>query len=261
MRAQRPVPLPPDVRLMNATSWLVVLMAVGVLLAASVAWVARQPAFGIRGIRLEGDLSRNSEATIRANAAPRLAGSFFTMDLQVARAAFESVPWVRHVVVRRVWPGWLVVRVEEHQPAARWVDDSGNQLLVNSQGEIFNADEDDLSDAERQWLPVFSGRASAAPAMLRLYGRLNQVLRPLDSRVVQLRQSDRGLWELTLDNGKELVLGRGSDDEVLAHLGMFVRTIASVAAQRRMEWDRADLRHPQGYAVRFPKAAATKARN
>src|SRR5687767_3688036 len=85
--------LPADVRLMNAVaSTVFVLTALGVL-ASCVLWLMRSPMFPIRAIQLDGELARNSVATIRANAAPRLAGNFFSVDLQQGQQAFESVPW------------------------------------------------------------------------------------------------------------------------------------------------------------------------
>ena len=105
-QAEVPAPaLPADVRLMQATANAVLALLVLGLLAAGVQRLARLPLFNIQAIRIDGDVARNSETTIRANAAPRLAGSFLTLDLQQARAAFEAVPWVRHAVVQRVWPG------------------------------------------------------------------------------------------------------------------------------------------------------------
>jgi len=47
-------------------------------------------------------------------------GNFFSINLQRARAAFESVPWVRRATVRRVWPDRLAVSLEEHRAAALW---------------------------------------------------------------------------------------------------------------------------------------------
>ena len=73
--------------------------------------------------RVEGDVARNSVSTIRANAAPQLAGNFLTIDLGAVRRAFESVPWVRLAIVRRVWPNRLRVRLEEHRPVALWGSD------------------------------------------------------------------------------------------------------------------------------------------
>ena len=85
----------------------------------------RSPLLPIRAIQLEGELLRTSVPTIRANAGPRLAGNFFSVDLDGARAAFETVPWVRRAVVRRVWPDRLLVRLEEHHAAALWQGEDG----------------------------------------------------------------------------------------------------------------------------------------
>ena len=113
--------LPVDVRLMNAIAAVVFTLALVALAGARAsAWAARRPQFQFGDVRLEGDLQRNSVTTVRANAMPHLAGNFFTMDLASARAAFEQVPWVRHAVVRRVWPNRLVV-VARGAPARRAV--------------------------------------------------------------------------------------------------------------------------------------------
>ena len=110
-------PLPADIRWMNAVA-TVLFVGVGVVLAAgALSWLASQPLFAIRSIRVEGDVTRNSVSTIRANAMPQLHGNFFSLDLAASRQAFESVPWVRHAVVRRLWPNRLAVRLEEHRAA------------------------------------------------------------------------------------------------------------------------------------------------
>ena len=92
MRAAMPMPF--DVRLMNITA-SVLFIACGLLLAAALGWwVVRHPLLAIGGIVVQGDVSHNSVATLRANVAPRLAGNFFTVDLQKAREAFEAA--LRH---------------------------------------------------------------------------------------------------------------------------------------------------------------------
>ncbi|HJV67595.1 cell division protein FtsQ/DivIB [Ideonella sp.] len=241
--------LPPDVRMMNATALAIVVLAGVVLLAAGAAWVARQPAFAFKAIRLEGEVTRNSAATIRANAAPRLAGNYFTLDLQAARRAFEAVPWVRRVVVQRVFPNRLVVRMEEHHPVAVWKGDEGNDRLVNSYGEVFEANLGDIDDDN---LPEFAGEDdAAAAAILAMYRRLLPVFKPLDVAPARVALSGRGSWQIELDNGAELELGRGSDEEVLARTARFVRTVTQVATRQRRNWDHADLRHADGYALRL----------
>jgi len=247
--------LPADVRLMQATANAVFMVAALGLCAATALWAARLPVFAIKGIRVEGEVSRNSESTIRANAAPRLAGSFLTLDLQKSRAAFEAVPWVRHAVVRRVWPNRLAVQLEEHRPTALWVAVDGNDRLVNSFGEVFEANIGDVEDDE---LPRLSGPEGSAAQMLAMLRRLTPVLEPLNAGdLAQLTLSARGSWRAELDSGAVVELGRGSEDEVLARTERFVRTMPRVAAQYQRPLESADLRHADGFAVRLKGVTTT----
>ncbi len=101
-----------DVRWMNvATAWLVV-VGLCLLAAAGLQRIGRLPFFNLTEVKLEGDLVRNNIATVRAHIVPRLEGGYFMLDLQKGREVFEAVPWVRHAVVRRVWPTELCVLLE-----------------------------------------------------------------------------------------------------------------------------------------------------
>jgi len=245
--------LPADVRLMQATANAVLALLVLGLVAAGLQRLVRLPVFNLQAIRIEGDVSRNSESTIRANAAPRLAGSFLTLDLQQARAAFEAVPWVRHAVVRRVWPGRLAVRLEEHQPVALWLGTDGSDRLVNSHGEVFEAN---VGDVEDDSLPRLQGPDGSAPAMLAMLQRLAPVFKASqhgtrDGDLAQLELSARGSWRATLDKGAVIELGRGSEDQVVARTQRFVATLPRVEARYQHPLETADLRHADGFAVRL----------
>jgi len=258
------VSLPVDVRLMQSTAQAVLVSAALVLLAAVLAWCARLPLFAVKSIRVEGEVTRNSESTIRANALHRLSGSFLTLDLQKSRAAFEAVPWVRRAVVRREWPNRLAVQLEEHRPVALWVADDGSEKLVNNFGEVFEANVGDVEDDD---LPRLSGPEGSSGQMLAMLGRLKPAFEPLQAGdVAQLNLSARGSWRAELDNGAVIELGRGTDDEVIARLGRFVRTVPRVIAQYQRPIESADLRHTDGYAVHLkgvaivPSAAAARKR-
>jgi len=240
----KPTPLPGDVRLMRATAnWLLALAALALLVLA-LNWLVRQPAFALRAIRIEGDVARNSVHTIRANAAPKLAGTFFTTDLAVGKRAFESVPWVRQAVVRRVWPDRLAVRLEEHHPAATW----GEVALVNSHGEVFEAN---LGDVEDEALPALHGPDGQSAPMLAMLQRLQPLFAQLEMRVDALSLSGRGSWRAGLDNGAEVELGRGSEDEVAERTDRFVATLTQVTQRYQRPLEYADLRHRDGYAIRL----------
>ena len=248
-------PLPADLRWMNAVA-TVLFVGVGLVLAAgALSWLASQPLFAIRSIRVEGDVTRNSVSTIRANAMPQLHGNFFSLDLAASRQAFESVPWVRHAVVRRLWPNRLAVRLEEHRAAAYWQPgEDATEKLVNTEGEVFEAN---LGDVEDDELPTLSGPEGTSAPMLALYRRLSPVLAPLDARIETLKLSGRGSWQAELDNGAAIEIGRGSEEELLSRTGRFVRTVTQVTTRYQRPVEYADLRHAEGYALRLKGVGTT----
>jgi cell division protein FtsQ len=270
MAARKPRPsraaadaAPLDVRLMNAVAALVFAAAAVSLLAAAVKWATRSSLFTVRAIVLDaaeptpgrsqvGPFQRTNLASVRANALPRLAGNFFSVDLDASRLAFESVPWVRRAVVRRVWPNKLAVTLEEHQAAALWQgDERHSERLVNVQGEVFEANPGDVEDED---LPTLTGPDAQSAQMLAMLRRLSDALAPAQRRIDSLRLSSRGSWRAELDGGATLELGRGSDAEVVGRVERFVRTLGEVAgrfggAPRALL--AADLRHRDGYALRL----------
>src|SRR5450755_2031498 len=247
--SSRDVAAPADVRFMNATASLLAFVAALLVAATVLLWLARQPFFAIRSISVDGDVGRNSVSTIRANAAPKLAGNFLTLDLGSVRRAFESVPWVRHAVVQRVWPNRLRVRLEEHQPVALWGGgEPGSEKLVNSFGEVFDAN---VGDVEDDSLPTLEGPEGSAVHVLAMHDKLETVFAPLEARVESLQLSGRGSWQATLDSGAVVEIGRGSDDDIAMRTARFVATVRQVTSRYQRPLEYADLRHNEGYAVRL----------
>ena len=249
-------PLPFDVRLAQAGANVLLALLAIALLAAAVWWLARLPAFNLRGITVEGDLEHNSPLTMRAIVAPRLAGSFLSLDLARARDAFEAVPWVRRATVRRVWPDRLAVTIEEHRVAALWNADGDDEALVNSYGEVFEAN---LGDVEDEPLPRLAGPAGSAARVLAMHHTLAPVLAPLGSPLDTLRLTGHGAWRARLANGVVIELGRGEPEAVAARTARFVRTLPQVSASYQRPLLAADLRHADGYAVRLKGVTTTGA--
>ncbi len=253
-----PPALPLDVRFMqSAATLLVALLLLGVA-ALALSWVVRLPVFAIRAIRVEGDMTHNSVATIRANALPKLAGSFFTLNLQQAQRAFESVPWVRQAVVHREWPDRLLVRLDEYQAVALWAgsDEAEGRKLVSREGDVFEAN---IGDVEDDGLPTLRGPEGSASQVLAMWHRLAPFAKRMDAQVDVLNLSARGSWRAELDSGAVIELGRGSDDEVIARVERFVATLAQATSRYRRPLEYADLRHNDGYALRLQGVATLTA--
>lgn len=234
---------------MNLTATLLFALCGLMLLAAAGWWVLRQPFFPLAGIKVEGDVTHNNAATLRANVAPQLAGNFFTVDLQRARTAFESVPWVRKAVVHREFPNRLRARLTEHVPVAFWGGEDRSSL-VNSFGEVFEANTAEAGDE----LPRLIGPDEQSGHVLGMFRELQPLFAAAELGIEQLVLSQRGSWQATLDSGAVIELGRGSSEEVAARAQRFLTSVRQVAGQYNRGVDAvesADLRHADAYAVRL----------
>lgn len=252
------LPAPLDIRLMNLTASLLFGACLAGLLVAAGWWALRQPLFAVGGITVQGDVAHNSAATLRANVAPRVAGNFFTLKLETARAAFQDVPWVRQATVRREFPNRLRVVLQEHQPVALWGDESESKM-VNSFGEVFEAN---VGDVEPDGLPRLDGPQGESAAVLAMLRALQPMFEPLDLAPERLVLTGRGGWHLELDTGAEIELGRGSQQEVVERVGRFVQTLTQVTAKYARLPEAvlsADLRHGDGYAIRLRGVSTTAA--
>ncbi len=221
-------------------NFLLALSLVAMLYAALFA-VVHLPIFPLREVVVEGQLSHVNREQVKLIVAKHLKGNFFTLDLIKARHAFKKLPWARNVSLRRRWPDKLEVVIEEHQALARW----GSIGLVNTHGELFYA-------ASNSELPVFLGPGDGVIEVASQYMEVNKTLKMADLTVQALALSPRRAWQVTTANGMVIELGRV---DTAARLDKFVRVYRSTIASLNRPVMYADLRYPNGFAVRRPAAA------
>lgn len=244
------VPTPLDVKLMNATSWVLLAGFVVLSTVALARWVSRLPMFDIVGITVTGDVTHNSVLNLRANVAPRLGGTFFTVDLARVRTAFESVPWVRKAVVQRDFPNRLLVKLQEHQAVAYWGSE-GELRLINHFGEVFEAN---VGEVEQDMLPRLSGPEGQSAEVLLMLQTLAPLFETMEMQIEQLELSGRGSWRASLAHGGVVELGRGTAAELTVRVQRFLKTLTQVTSRygrRANAVESADLRHENGYALRL----------
>lgn len=227
--------------LMKLANLLYALAAVLVLYAALFLLV-HLPVVPLNRVEVKGQLEHVTREQVRFIVQREMQGNFFTVDLARVRRAFEKLPWVRGVNVRRRWPDRIEVTLEEHVALARW----GSVALVNSHGELFQA-------ASGSLLPVFAGPAEGVKEMTRQYARFRQLLEPIRLHPGQIMLNHRGAWQLRLDSGMTVELGR---EQVEARLARFVGVYEKTLGMLAVPVGYVDLRYPNGFAVRRPGAAA-----
>ncbi|HZX32574.1 MAG TPA: cell division protein FtsQ/DivIB [Rhodocyclaceae bacterium] len=236
--------------LLNAIADLLFVAAAAALLAAAAVWLVRMPALPIKEVVFAHELQHVRRLEVEQVLPAALKGNFFSVNLDAVRGALEKLPWVRKVDVRRVWPAKLEVSVEEHRPAARWEDGrtAGHGELVNSFGEVFPAT---LPEEETAGLPLLYGPSGTAPELLKRYGEFVTAFKAVGQKPVQVVQSPRLAWQLKLDNGMLVELGREQPKAPLgARLQRFVDVYPAMVAGRPVAPSAVDLRYPNGFAMR-----------
>jgi cell division protein FtsQ len=201
--------------------------------------VVHMPWFALRHIEVSGSSIHVTREQIQAIVASEIQGTFFTLNLPQVRRAFEKLPWVREVKLRRHWPDRLEVNVVEHVPLARW----GTVALVNTHGEVFHAAYDGT-------LPTFIGPPGTSKEVAIQYEFFRRQLAPLGAPPVLVQLTPRRAWQVRVEGGPTIELGR---DDIEARLARYVdaheRTLG--ALKRRIEY--VDLRYANGFAVRIPE--------
>jgi cell division protein FtsQ len=237
--------------LLNACANALYALAAAALVYAGVHAAVHSSLFPLRQLAVQGELRHVTRGHVERAAQAGVTGTFFSVDLDAARRAFEALPWVRRVEVRRLWPDRIHVAIEEHQALARWGADAPVKRLVNTYGEVFEGEVGD--DAG---LPQFAGPAGSAQEVTRRYAAYRQVLAPLALEPRQVLLSPRYAWQLRLSNGLTLELGRDQLKEpVLERLSRFVAHYAQTLGSLNRRLDYADLRYPNGFALRVPGIA------
>ncbi len=237
--------------------------------------------FPLQSVHLSAAPQRVAAAEVLRVVRNETNGNFFTADIDRVRQSLEKLPWVRNVSIRREFPHRLAVRLEEHQALARW----NNVALVNQQGEVFFVGTDRVAESE-QVLPDFIGPDGASVEVAQHYAQFSRQLEQLnesgfrdcpasppslrsprlrgrvgvgdsvngtcsavDLQAVQLALSARHAWQLRLNNGMVLELGR---EDMRQRLARFVAVQRTEGRGLRTEGGvtYVDLRYRNGFAVR-----------
>lgn len=171
-----------------------------------------------------------------------------TVDLEKVRRDVDALPWVDTVSVERSWPRGLRVVIVEQVPAARW----GENGLLNTRGELFASEARHIP----RELPRLSGPEGTESIVAQRYLATQGRLIEAGMRLTALRLDPRGAWELDLDNGVTVRLGRKQVDE---RFETFMKSALKIVAQRSTDIAYIDMRYANGFAVGWRGGAPRRA--
>jgi len=236
----------------------VAMICVGVLV-----WLSQRPVFALRQVVIEpvaGEtLKHINKPVVKQQVLETVQGNFFSVRLEDVKRGFESMPWVRHANVRRVWPNGLIVSIEEQKPFGTWggID---SHILMNTHGELFAGRVSDVGDGIQ--LIDFYGPEDASKEVMRLYEKANTWFKPWNAEVKNLTLSDRYAWHVKLSNGMKLEFGRDEESSDKTLTEDRVARLFKYWPQVQEKWanrvDAIDLRYANGFAVHLASTGLKK---
>ncbi len=217
---------------------LLVVLLVGVLLYSTISWMWDEERLPLSKIVLQGDLQYVSAFDVqRAFGQLEHIGTFMSQDINELQASAQSIPWVSHASIRKQWPDTIKVFLTEYQVAAIW---NGNALL-DDKGIVFNAD---IAQVNEEHVKLY-GPDGSAPKVLDVWKEYSPKFKQIGLQISSLVLNERRAWQIILDNGIRLELGKESLDERISRFFLLYKQLGNDA--ERVSY--IDLRYDTGAAV------------
>lgn len=231
-------------RLLNTAANFLIGLALALVLIAGVQVLLRSPWLELREVTVLGAPAHTDREQIRRTTQAALTGAnFLALDIDAVRGALERLPWVRRVELRRIWPDRLEIVLEEHVAFAHW----GDAGLINTHGEFF-------AGRTEESLPFFAGPQGAEAEVTRRYRAFAQALAPLSDALQRVTLTSRYAWQLRLQSGLHIELGRDYPAEAAdRRLARFVAAYPQTLGRMQRRHEYVDLRYSNGFALRIPE--------
>lgn len=210
-------------------------------LAVAVPVIKGMAVQSIDSVRVTGEFQRVSRVALERAIEPYLGSGFLRVDVASIRHAARSLPWIKEVSVRRVWPGRLDVQVTERVAVARW----GENELLETDATPFRP----AGAARLDALPRLFGPPLSQGRVLERYRWLDEILADrLGARMHRLTLDAKGAWVAELSNGVSIVFG---SDAASTSVARYAAAFPRLFGERLGELARIDLRYANGFAVRW----------
>jgi len=193
----------------------------------------------LQQVKLEAPFEKITKEQLHEVVSAQVNGGFFSVDVAAVTDAVSALPWVDTVEVRRVWPDALHVTVKEQVALARWRD----QALINVRGELFSP----AIESFPAGMVELHGPDNSVASMAHQFSLFNQSLEQAGLNMKRIVLSQRRAWELELNDGVTVVLGRSDMEKRLQRFVKFYSPLLAAAEKVR----RIDMRYTNGFAVQW----------
>ncbi len=249
--AEQQLPLREEISKLHWSFWLGVAFFVAVIVGILTFGfflnkkMSAEESAPVTSIAIAGEMPYTTRVDIEGAIEKVNLGNFFNLDVNDVQQKVAMLPWVYSVSVRKKWPNELKIYVVDQKPIAHWNGD----FLINANGKAFQADVQRLVKK----LPAFYGPEGSELIALENFVNLNKLLDFSELAIDELVLTERFAWQLILNDGVTINLGR---DNRVERIQRFMDIYPEIKLQKKegQQVDYVDLRYDTGLAVGWKTA-------
>jgi cell division protein FtsQ len=248
---EKQLPLKEEVANLHWSFWLGVAFFVSVIVAILSFGIflnkklSSEESAPVTSIAIAGEMPYTTRLDIERAIEQVDLGNFFNLNVNDVQQKVAKLPWVYSVSVRKKWPDELKIYVVDQKPIAHWNGD----FLLNANGKAFQADVHRLV----KQLPAFFGPEGSEKIALDNFRNLNKLLDFSQLAIDELVLTERFAWQLILNDGVTINLGR---DNRVERIQRFMDIYPEIKLNKKQgqQVDYVDLRYDTGLAVGWKTA-------
>ena len=214
---------------------------------AAYRWIQDPQHMTIKSVEVAGNLKILDKEQLQPAIEEFTKTNLYLLDAKSLEKELENNPWVHSASMTRIWPDKLVIKIHEQKPVALW----GENKMLAENGKIIDAKlAANKLPTGRDALPTLYSPHDNGRNMASGFLKIRQWMKGFPLKVVEFKEDMRGSWQVTLENGIVLKIGREHQKKRLRRfmvgyqesLEKIINTIKVV-----------DLRYTNGFAVKWKK--------
>jgi cell division protein FtsQ len=222
----------------GAIFFIGVIVLLVTLFYSTISWMWDEQRLPLSKVIIQGDLQyiEPNDVQRALGQLPHI-GTFMSQDVLVLQNTVEQLPWVEHASIRKQWPDTVKIFLTEHHVEAIW---NGNELL-DENGVVFDGD---LGRLKHDYVKLY-GPEGTGLELIDAWKKYTPKFKELELTISSLVLNERRAWQVILDNGIRLELGKESLDE---RINRFISLYRKIGAKvEKVSY--IDLRYDTGAAV------------
>jgi cell division protein FtsQ len=224
-----------------------VLVIIAIIASLYCGWlkISNPDTFPIRSVKIIGATTHVNHQILRNTITAYLTRGMLWLPVQDLENALNQLPWIENATLSRKWPDEIFIRITEQTPVAHW----NNTQLLNSEGSVFTPD----TSTAMPYLPSLYGPNNLQNTVWKGYQSINSILNTAGLKITAAAMTPRQVWEVYLQDGTHLILGR---EDALNRLKQFVSVYPKITPQAN-NIQYVDLRYSDGFAIKWKNNPAT----